>query len=163
MLNVASNASQGIVTRCRELGRLGVTVQLADLASRSNKIAENLCSSNRTFVFLPTIASDSPKVSAVRTSGYVEAETLASNLRHALLCRADDLLEKIEGDSDGLRRRLLSVMHRVDLVEKMARLKGQKQKLSDVRMAISFTVGFWVLRKGEGRKGEGRKGAGSAN
>ena len=58
-----------------------------------------------------------------------------------LFYEADDLLKKSESDvsrwdPEGQRRRIMYVMNRHKVAEKMSRLEDQKQKLGDVRMSL---------------------------
>ena len=58
-----------------------------------------------------------------------------------LFYEADDLLKRSESDAsrwdpEGLRRRIIFVMNRHEVSEKMSRLEEQKQKLGDVRMSL---------------------------
>ena len=58
-----------------------------------------------------------------------------------LFYEADDLLKKSESDvsrwdPEGLRRRIIYVMNRHEVAEKMSRLEEQKQKLGDIRMSL---------------------------
>ena len=66
-------------------------------------------------------------------------ELLGSCVR--LFYEADDLLKKSERnvsrwDPEGLRRRIIYVMNRHEVAEKMSRLEEQKQKLGDIRMSL---------------------------
>lgn len=58
-----------------------------------------------------------------------------------LFYEADDLLKRSESDisrwdPEGLRRRIIYVMNRHEVAEKMSRLEEKKQKLGDVRMSL---------------------------
>ena len=58
-----------------------------------------------------------------------------------LFYEADDLLKKSENDDgrwdpEGLRRRIVFVMNRHEVAEKMQRLEDQKARLGDVRMSL---------------------------
>ena len=66
-------------------------------------------------------------------------ELLGSCVR--LFYEADDLLKRSESnvfrwDPEGLRRRIIYVMNRHEVAEKMSRLEEQKQKLGDIRMSL---------------------------
>ena len=71
---------------------------------------------------------------------YDEVQALLGNCVR-LSYEADDLLKKSESDvsrwdPEGLRRRIIYVMNRHEVAEKMSRLEEQKQKLGDVRMSL---------------------------
>ena len=71
---------------------------------------------------------------------YDEVQALLGNCVR-LFYEADDLLKKSESDvsrwdPEGLRRRIMYVMSRHEVAEKMSRLEDQKQKLGDVRMSL---------------------------
>ena len=71
---------------------------------------------------------------------YDEVQELLGNCVR-LFYEADDLLKKSESnvsrwDPEGLRRRIIYVMNRHEVAEKMSRLEEQKQKLGDVRMSL---------------------------
>lgn len=71
---------------------------------------------------------------------YDEVQALLGNCVR-LFYEADDLLKKSERDvsrwdPEGLRRRIMYVMNRHEVAEKMSRLEDQKQKLGDVRMSL---------------------------
>ena len=58
-----------------------------------------------------------------------------------LFYEADDLLKRCESDverwdPEGLRRRIIFVMNRHEVADKMQRLHDQKARLSDVRMSL---------------------------
>ncbi|KAL8804276.1 MAG: hypothetical protein Q9182_002640 [Xanthomendoza sp. 2 TL-2023] len=53
-----------------------------------------------------------------------------------LFYEADDLLKRSERDPYGLRRRVLFVMNRNDVTEKMNRLADQKAKLAAIQMSL---------------------------
>ena len=80
----------------------------------------------------------------VRTSPmerlYDEVQELLGNCVR-LFYEADDLLKRSESDvsrwdPEGLRRRIIYVMNRHEVAEKMSRLEEQKQKLGDIRMSL---------------------------
>lgn len=71
---------------------------------------------------------------------YDEVQALLGNCVR-LFYEADDLLKKSESDvsrwdPEGLRRRIMYVMNRHEVAEKMLRLEDQKHKLGDVRMSL---------------------------
>ena len=71
---------------------------------------------------------------------YDEVQELLGNCVR-LFYEADDLLKKSESnvsrwDPEGLRRRIMYVMNRHEVAEKMSRLEEQKQKLGDIRMSL---------------------------
>ncbi len=71
---------------------------------------------------------------------YDEVQALLGNCVR-LFYEADDLLKKSESnvsrwDPEGLRRRIIYVMNRHEVAEKLSRLEEQKQKLGDVRMSL---------------------------
>lgn len=71
---------------------------------------------------------------------YDEVQALLGNCVR-LFYEADDLLKKSESDvsrwdPEGLRRRIMYVMNRHEVAEKMLRLEDQKRKLGDVRMSL---------------------------
>ena len=53
-----------------------------------------------------------------------------------LFYEADDLLKRSERDPYGLRRRILFVMNRNEVTEKMNRLADQKAKLAAIQMSL---------------------------
>ncbi|KAL8919820.1 MAG: hypothetical protein Q9208_006553 [Pyrenodesmia sp. 3 TL-2023] len=53
-----------------------------------------------------------------------------------LFYEADDLLKRSERDPYGFRRRVLFLLNREVVAEKMARLEGQKAKLGEIRMGL---------------------------
>ncbi|KAL8748333.1 MAG: hypothetical protein Q9184_007385, partial [Pyrenodesmia sp. 2 TL-2023] len=53
-----------------------------------------------------------------------------------LVYEADDLLTRSERDPYGFRRRVLFLLNREVVAEKMARLEGQKAKLGEIRMGL---------------------------
>lgn len=66
-------------------------------------------------------------------------ELLANCVR--LFYEADDLLKRCESDverwdPEGLRRRIIYVMNRHEVADKMQRLNDQKARLGDVRMSL---------------------------
>lgn len=66
-------------------------------------------------------------------------ELLADCVR--LFYEADDLLKRCESDverwdPEGVRRRIIYVMNRHEVADKMQRLNDQKARLSDVRMSL---------------------------
>ena len=71
---------------------------------------------------------------------YDEVQDLLGNCVR-LFIEADDLLKRCESDvarwdPEGLRRRIIFVMNRHEVAEKMSRLEEQKVRLGDVRMAL---------------------------
>ena len=71
---------------------------------------------------------------------YDEVQVLLGNCVR-LFYEADDLLKKSESDDarwdpEGLRRRIVFVMNRHEVAEKMQRLEDQKTRLADVRMGL---------------------------
>ncbi|KAL8645876.1 MAG: hypothetical protein Q9226_007097 [Calogaya cf. arnoldii] len=77
-----------------------------------------------------------------------------------LFYEADDLLKRSERDPYGLRRRILFVMNRNEVTEKMNRLADQKAKLAAIQMSLflRYVVEVEVERVdwiGEG-KGKGQ-------
>lgn len=71
---------------------------------------------------------------------YDEVQELLGNCVR-LFYEADDLLKRSESDvsrwdPEGLRRRIIYVMNRHEVAEKMSRLEEQKQKLGDIRMSL---------------------------
>ena len=71
---------------------------------------------------------------------YHEVQELLGNCVR-LFYEADDLLKRCEGDiarwdPEGLRRRIIFVMNRHEVAEKMQRLEDQKARLGDVRMSL---------------------------
>ncbi|KAI4219898.1 MAG: hypothetical protein LQ349_008228 [Xanthoria aureola] len=53
-----------------------------------------------------------------------------------LFYEADDLLKRSERDPYGLRRKILFVMNRNEVTEKMNRLADQKAKLAAIQMSL---------------------------
>lgn len=71
---------------------------------------------------------------------YDEVQDLLGNCVR-LFYKADDLLKRCESnverwDPEGLRRRIIYVMNRHEVADKMQRLNDQKARLSDVRMSL---------------------------
>ncbi len=71
---------------------------------------------------------------------YDEVQALLGNCVR-LFYEADDLLKRSQSDvsrwdPEGLRRRIIFVMNRHEVSEKMSRLEEQKQKIADVRMSL---------------------------
>lgn len=71
---------------------------------------------------------------------YEEVQDLLGNCVK-LFYEADDLLKRCESDverwdPEGLRRRIIYVMNRHEVADKMQRLNDQKARLSDVRMSL---------------------------
>ncbi len=71
---------------------------------------------------------------------YDEVQDLLGNCVR-LFYEADDLLKRCESDverwdPEGLRRRIIYVMNRHEVADKMQRLNDQKARLSDVRMSL---------------------------
>lgn len=71
---------------------------------------------------------------------YEEVQTLLGNCVR-LFYEADDLLKRSRSengrwDPEGLRRRVVFVMNRHEVAEKMVRLGDQKKKLADVQMGL---------------------------
>ncbi len=71
---------------------------------------------------------------------YDEVQELLGNCVR-LFYEADDLLKRCESDvarwdPEGLRRRIIFVMNRHEVAEKMQRLEDQKARLGDVRMSL---------------------------
>ena len=71
---------------------------------------------------------------------YDEVEELFGNCVR-LFYEADDLLKRCESDvsrwdPEGVRRRIIFVMNRHEVAEKMQRLEDQKTRLGDVRMSL---------------------------
>ena len=71
---------------------------------------------------------------------YDEVQELLGNCVR-LFYEADDLLKRCESDverwdPEGLRRRIIYVMNRHEVAEKMQRLNDQKARLGDVRMSL---------------------------
>lgn len=66
---------------------------------------------------------------------YLEVQNLLKTCI-TLFYEADDLLKRSERDQYGLRRRILFVMNRNDLAEKLARLADQKAKLAAIQMSL---------------------------
>ena len=71
---------------------------------------------------------------------YEEVQELLGNCVR-LFYETDDLLKRCENDSErwdpeGLRRRIIYVMNRHEVADKMQRLNDQKARLSDVRMSL---------------------------
>ncbi|KAL9614268.1 MAG: hypothetical protein Q9167_001224 [Letrouitia subvulpina] len=66
---------------------------------------------------------------------YLEVQNLLKTCI-TLFYEADDLLKRSERDQYGLRRRILFVMNRNDLAEKLARLADQKAKLGAIQMSL---------------------------
>ncbi|KAI4136635.1 MAG: hypothetical protein L6R39_007690, partial [Caloplaca ligustica] len=53
-----------------------------------------------------------------------------------LFYEVDDLLKRSERDPHGFRRRMLFLMNRDEVADKVARLEGQKGRLGDIRMGL---------------------------
>ncbi|KAI4217628.1 MAG: hypothetical protein LQ351_000224 [Letrouitia transgressa] len=66
---------------------------------------------------------------------YLEVQNLLKTCI-TLFYEADDLLKRSEREQYGLRRRILFVMNRNDLAEKLARLADQKAKLAAIQMSL---------------------------
>ncbi|KAL8736934.1 MAG: hypothetical protein Q9181_002182 [Wetmoreana brouardii] len=66
---------------------------------------------------------------------YDEVESLLQTCVR-LFYEADDLLKRSERDPYGLRRRMLFIMNRNDVTDKMQRLADQKAKLAAIQMSL---------------------------
>lgn len=85
-------------------------------------------------------AGAAPGITAQSVQGLYEVEDLLGDCVR-LFYEADDLLKRCKSDverwdPEGLRRRIIYVMNRHEVADKMRRLNDQKARLSDVRMSL---------------------------
>ncbi|KAL8691688.1 MAG: hypothetical protein Q9218_003144 [Villophora microphyllina] len=107
---------------------------------------------------IPSIARHRANSTADRSQFFTPSSILYNEVEALLqtcvklFYEADDLLKRSERDPYGLRRRILFVMNRNELTEKMQRLADQKAKLAAVQMSLFLKqIAAFV---GETRTGE---------